>query len=77
MESEELRAHMEEVERRVAESHRLAEVQRALVAALVRGGDDATEARRRLRILEQRLALDEADRDRMRRELAALKRREG
>jgi len=67
---------MEEADRRVAESQRLAEAQRALVAALVRGGDDATDARRQLRIMEQRVALDEADRDRMRRELAALKRRD-
>lgn len=75
MDAEEIRAHMEEVERRVAEAERLADSQRALVASLDRAGHDATEARRLLRVLEQQLALDEADRDRFRRELAALKRR--
>lgn len=76
MEPGEIRALMEEVDRRAAESRHLADAQRALVAALERGADDAAEARRLLRVLEERLALDEADRDRTRRELAALKRRE-
>jgi hypothetical protein len=75
MDDGEMRAQMEETERRVAEAERLANRQRTLVASLVRGGQDAAEARRLLRILEERLALEEADRDRTRRELAALKRR--
>ncbi len=77
MEPEEIRAQMEEIEGRVAESLRLAEAQRALVAALERGGDDAAEARRVLRIIEERLARDEEARDRMRRDLAVLRRKEG
>ncbi len=71
-----MREHMEETDRRAADAERLANQQRALVASLERGGNDAAEARRLLRILEERLALEEAERDRMRRELAALRRRE-
>ena len=76
MDGGQLRAHMEEADRRAAEAERLANQQRALVGALARGGQDDTEARRLLGILEQRLALEEAERDRMRRDLVALKRRE-
>jgi hypothetical protein len=76
MDDGEMRAQMDEAEHRVAEAERLANRQRTLVASLERGGQDAAEARRLLRILEERLALAEADRDRTRRELAALKRRE-
>lgn len=77
MDGEQMRDHMEETERRAIEAERLANQQRALVAALDRNGHDAAEARRLLRILEERVALEEADRDRMRRDLAALRRREG
>ncbi len=68
---------MEEADRRAADAERLANRQRALVGALARDGKDATEARRLLRILEERLSLEEAERDRMRRELLELRRREG
>jgi hypothetical protein len=76
MDAEQIRAHMQEAERRAAEAERLANQQRALVASLEREGKDAGEARRLLHILEERLALEEAVRDRIRRELVALKRRE-
>jgi hypothetical protein len=75
MDDGEMRAQMEEAEHRVAEADRLANRQRTLVASLERGGRDSAEARRLLRILEEQLALEEADRDRTRRDLAALKRR--
>jgi hypothetical protein len=77
MDGGQVRAHMEDADGRAAEAERLANQQRALVGALARNGHDAGEARRLLRILEERLALEEAERDRMRRELVALKRREG
>lgn len=76
MDDGQMRGHMEEMERRVADAERLANQQRALVAALERNGHDVAEARRLLRVLEERLALEEGDRDRMRRDLAALRRRE-
>jgi hypothetical protein len=76
MDAEQIRAHMQEAEQCAVEAERLANLQPALVASLEREGKDAGEARRLLQILEERLALEEAERDRIRRELVALKRRE-
>ncbi len=77
MDGGQVRAHMEEADGRATEAERLANQQRALVGALARNGHDAGEARRLLRILEERVALEEAERDRTRRDLVALKRRGG
>jgi hypothetical protein len=58
-----IRARLAQVERHVAEGVRRVAEQRALVARLERGDDDASEAKRALAIFEISLAVDVADRD--------------
>jgi hypothetical protein len=56
---------VEDAELRVQRAQRRLDRQREAVAALERADQDATKAKRYLRILEKALAIHVADRDRM------------
>ena len=61
---------VEDAEMRVQRSQRRLDHQREAVAALERAGQDATMAKRVLKILEKALAVHSADRERLTKRLA-------
>jgi hypothetical protein len=61
---------VEDAELRVQRAQRRLDRQREAVAALERADQDATKAKRYLRILEKALAIHVADRDRLTKRLA-------
>ena len=60
-----LKQHLEDAELRVQRAQRRLARQREAIGALERTDQDATKAKRFLRILEKALAIHVADRDRM------------
>ena len=60
-----LKQHLEDAELRVQRAKRRLARQREAIGALERPDQDATKAKRFLRILEKALAIHIADRDRM------------
>lgn len=69
MDSELVRAHLEQVERHVVEGQRHISSQLALIGRLQRGGRDTSGALALLAIFERTQALHLADRERLRVEL--------
>ena len=65
-----LKHHLEDAELRVQRAQHRLDRQREAVAALERTDQDATKAKRYLRILEKALAIHVADRDRLAKRLA-------